>query len=38
MSKETSKGPYGKIWNELREREGILLRNKLMVVPKSLPA
>ena len=26
MSKETSKGPYGKMWNEIRERDGILLK------------
>ena len=37
-SKEASKGPYGKIWDELRERDGILLRGKAMVVPKSLQA
>ena len=36
--KETSKGPYGKIWEELRERDGILLRGKLLVVPKALQA
>ena len=35
-SKESSKGPYGKIWGEIRERNGILLRNKLMVIPESL--
>lgn len=35
-SKEASKGPYGKIWDELTERDGILLRGKLMVVPRTL--
>ena len=24
MSKETSKGPYGKLWPNIRERDGIL--------------
>ena len=35
-SKETSKGPYGKIWTELSERNSILLREKLIVIPGSL--
>ena len=25
-SKETSKGPYGKLWPEIRERNGVLLK------------
>ena len=36
MSKVTSKGPYGKIWNEIRERDGILLRGEKIIVPKIL--
>ena len=37
-SKRSEKGPYGKIWGELEVRDGILLRGKRIVVPKSLQA
>ena len=38
-SKKMSKGPYGKMWDDLQERNGILLKDgKQMVVPKSLQA
>ena len=36
MSKETSKGPYGKLWSELRERDGEMLKGSQIVVPKAL--
>ena len=31
-----SKGPYGKIWEELQERDGLLIRNRQLVIPKVL--
>ena len=43
-SSATSKGPWGKIWDEVRERDGILLRKDQedkqdrLVVPKALQA
>ena len=37
-SKGASRGPYGKIWDELTEKDGILLGGNLMVVPKALQA
>ena len=37
-SKRSEKGPYGKIWGELEVRDGILLRGKRIVVPRSLQA
>ena len=36
MSKETSKGPYGKMWQDIRERDGILLKEGKIIVPKRL--
>ena len=36
MSKETSKGPYGKMWNEIRERDGRLLKEDKIIVPRIL--
>ena len=38
MSKATSKGPYGKMWDEIRERDGILTKGKQVIVPKLLQA
>ena len=35
-SKETSKGPYGKIWNKLRVYDRVLLTQKRVLVPKTL--
>ena len=35
-STKLSKGPYGKMWEELQEREGYLIRGNQIVVPKSL--
>ena len=37
-SKKMSKGPYGKMWEEIRERDGILLKGDKLIVPKSLQA
>ena len=37
-SKAISKGLWGKIWDEVHERDGILIRGKQLVVPKSLQA
>ena len=43
-SSATSKGPWGKIWDEVRERDGILLRKDRedgqdrLVIPKALQA
>ena len=37
-SSATSKGPYGKIWDEIDERDGILTRGKRLVVPQALQA
>ena len=37
-SQQTSKGLYDKIWEDLREREGVLLKGVQMVVPKELQA
>ena len=41
-SSATSKGPYGKIWEEIHEWDGILIREKdggkKLVVPKALQA
>ena len=34
----TSKGPLGKIWEEVHEWHGILIRGKKLVVPKALQA
>lgn len=38
MSKATSKGPYGKLWSEIKERDGILLKGQQIIVPKTLQA
>ena len=35
-SKETSKGSYGKIWDELRVYDRVLLTQKRVLVPKTL--
>ena len=37
-STATSKGPWGKIWDEVHERDGILIRKDKLVIPKSLQA
>merc|ERR1712015_303630 len=37
-STKMSKGPYGKIWPEIHERDGILIRGDKIIVPKSLQA
>ena len=37
-SSMTSKGPYGKIWEEIEERNGILTRKKRLIIPRSLQA
>ena len=37
-STATSNGPWGKIWDEVHERDGILIRGDKLVVPKSLQA
>ena len=37
-SHATSKGPWGKIWDEVHERDGILIRADKLVVPKTLQA
>ena len=31
MSKATSKGPYGKMWNDIPERDGILLKGNQII-------
>ena len=31
-------GPLGKIWEEVQERDGILIRSNRLVVPKALQA
>ena len=36
MSKETSKGPYGKLLSDIRERDGILFKDGKIIVPKRL--
>ena len=38
MSTETSKGPYAKMWGEITERDGMLLKGQQMIVPKKLQA
>ena len=35
-SKETSKGPYGKVFEDLREWNGVIRRGDRVVMPKSL--
>ena len=35
-TKETSKGPYGKIYGELHEWNGVIARGDKIVIPKSL--
>ena len=37
-SKKASKGPYGKMWEDVRERDGILTKDGKIIVPKSLQA
>ena len=37
-STATSKGPFRKIWDEVHKWEGILIRGKPLVVPKTLQA
>ena len=36
MSKSTSKGPYGKMWPEIRERDGVLMKGDKIIIPKIL--
>merc|ERR1712030_290882 len=35
-SSAASKGPFGKIWDEIHEWNGILIRDKKIILPKSL--
>ena len=37
-SKKASKGPYGKMWEDIKERDGILTKEGKIIVPKSLQA
>ena len=37
-SSATSKGPFGKIWDELHEWDGILIRGKKLVLPETMQA
>ena len=35
---DQSKGIYGKIWDETHERDSLLIRNKQLIIPKTLQA
>ena len=35
---DQSIGPYGKIWDEIYECDGLLIRNKQLIIPKTLQA
>ena len=36
MIKKTTKGTYGKLWPEIRERDGILTKAGKIILPKNL--